>query len=73
LTNREQSDELLTAEDAFAVAFEFLSEYWRELSDATVGDVLSEMNPAYGGRTSDPAAWHDWLRAIERVRAHSDE
>lgn len=67
--DQEQTEETLTAEDAFATAFEFLSGYWRELPSATVGDVLSEMNPAYGGRSSDPAAWHDWLRAIEAVRA----
>ena len=59
----------LTPEDGFAAMFEFLSGYWSELATATVADVLSEMNPAYGGKSSDPGAWHDWLVAIETATA----
>lgn len=68
MTDRTRSSEALSAEDAFATAFEFLNGYWREMPSATVADVLSEMNPAYGGQSSDPGAWHDWLSALEVVR-----
>jgi hypothetical protein len=49
--------------------FEFLKVYWSEFKTASVSDVLSDMNPAYGGKSSDPAAWAAWLQAVETVRA----
>jgi hypothetical protein len=48
--------------------FEFLSTYWNEMPSATVADVLSESNPAYGGISSDPGAWHTWQQAVRLVR-----
>ena len=62
----------ITAEQGFAAMFEFLQSYWTEMNTAEVADVLGDVNPAYGGRSSDPAAWVDWLRAVEKVCAHTD-
>jgi hypothetical protein len=64
---------MLTVEDAFAAMFEFLNSYWREFKTANVADVLGDMQPAYGGESSDPAAWEQWLRAVERVRAKTSD
>ena len=60
---------VITAEEGFAAMYEFLQIYWSELNSANVADVLGDVHPAYGGRSSDPAAWFDWLRAVEKVRA----
>jgi hypothetical protein len=58
---------MLTAEDAFAVMFEFLKSYWSEFKTANVADVLGDVQPAYGGQSSDPAAWEDWMKCVRRV------
>ena len=62
----------ITAEEGFAAMFEFLQSYWSQMTTAEVADVLGDVHPAYGGRSSDPAAWFDWLRAVEKVRATVD-
>jgi|HubBroStandDraft_6_1064221.scaffolds.fasta_scaffold133489_3 hypothetical protein len=62
---------ILTAEDAFAVMFEFLNGYWAEFKTANLADVLGDVQPAYGGQSSDPAAWLAWLRAVEVIREKS--
>ena len=48
--------------------FECLRAYYDEFSTATVSDVLGDIQPAYGGQSSDPAAWSDFQRAVGRVR-----
>ncbi len=58
---------ILTAEDGFAAMFEFLNSYWNEFKTANLTDVLSEMNPAQRGQSSDPAAWQDWMKAVRKV------
>ncbi len=54
----------LTPEQAFRAMFIFLQGYWSEFKTATLGDVLGDL-PAERGQSSDPAAWHDFLRAVE--------
>lgn len=59
---------VLTAEAGFAAMFEFLKSYWSEFNGtANLADVLSDMQPADRGRSSDPAAWAQWLRSVEKV------
>ena len=59
----------LTPEGGFAAMFEFLDQYWHEFPAANLADVLGDCQPAYGGRSSDPAAWADWLDAVRKVLA----
>ena len=55
----------LTQEQAFRAMFLFLQGYWSEFKTATLADVLSDLQPAEQGQSSDPAAWHDFARAVE--------
>jgi hypothetical protein len=48
--------------------FLFLERYWSEFRAATLADVLSDLQPAEAGESSDPAAWHDWLSVVEAVK-----
>jgi len=60
--------ENLTAEQGFHAMFLFLDQYDREMSGtANVRDVLSDLNPAVDGKSSDPAAWTDWLRVVNQA------
>jgi hypothetical protein len=67
MTDQEDRAMILTAEDGFAAMFEFLRSYWEELKTADLTDVLSEMNPAQHGQSSDPAAWEEWVKAVRKV------
>lgn len=60
---------VISVEEGFAAMYEFLQIYWSQLNSANVADVLGDVQPAYGGQSSDPAAWFDWLRAVEKVHA----
>jgi len=71
MSDQEPQREVLTSEQGFAAMFEFLKTYWTEFKTASISDVLSDVNPAYGGKSSDPAAWAAWLEAVETVRAKS--
>ena len=62
-------EEMLTTEDGFAAMFEFLKKYWSEFKTANLADVLGDMQPAYGGKSADSAAWSDWLQSVEKVLA----
>ena len=59
----------ISVEQGFAAMFEFLRNYRKEMNTANVADVLGDVQPAYGGKSSDPAAWADWIRAVEKVQA----
>jgi hypothetical protein len=69
MTERDDQDILLTAEEAFAAMFEFLNRYWEEFKTANLADVLGDLQPGLGGHSSDPAAWTEWLRSVEAVLA----
>jgi hypothetical protein len=68
MTRESERDELLRGEEAFAAMFEFLHAYWSRFKTATLADVLSDLELASDGESRDPAAWHDWLRAVDAVR-----
>jgi len=64
-------DTRLTPEQGFRAMFLFLDSYWSEFKTATLADVLGDLQPAGEGQSSDPAAWNDWLRAVESVTGSS--
>jgi len=72
MTHAEERVIPLTAEDAFAAMFAFLNIYWKELGNASLSDVLSEMNPAEHGQSSDPGAWADWVKCVRGVTEARD-
>jgi hypothetical protein len=59
----------LSEEEAFAAMFEYLKGYWSEFKSANLADVLGDLQPAEHGRSSDPAAWEDWLRCVRAIKA----
>jgi hypothetical protein len=57
---------LLSPEQAFRAMFVFLSEYYdRTQGTAELGEVLGDIQPNANGSTMDPAAWGDWLAAVD--------
>jgi hypothetical protein len=61
----------LSPEQAFRAMFVFLSEYYeRTARSAELADVLGDIQLiGSDGMPADPAAWDDWLAAINTVLA----
>ncbi|WP_203668764.1 hypothetical protein [Cellulomonas pakistanensis] len=58
----------LTVHEAFLVMTDYLSAC-HLLGPGPVEDVLIAAAPEPDGDTSDPAAWHDWLDSVARIRS----
>lgn len=66
----------LTPQQALEVMIEFLeSNYFKKDADSYISQVLSEISPSiiWENNTGDPAAWPNWLKAIEFVSKYSKE
>ena len=64
---------VLSPEQAFRAMFLFLKEYHlRTAGKAELGDVLGDIQlNESDGMPADPAAWGDWLAAIDGVPEHA--
>ena len=59
---------LISPEQAFRAMFVFLDEYYkRSKGEAELGDVLGDIQLMGDAMPADPAAWGDWLSAIDTV------
>ena len=64
------SKKSLSPEQAFQAMFAFLSAYYeRTEGTAELGEVLGDLQLNKDGSTMDPAAWGDWLAAIDAISA----
>jgi hypothetical protein len=63
----------LSPEQAFRAMFVFLDAYHERTSGkAELGDVLGDIQlNENDSMPADPAAWGDWLAAIDHVRDHT--
>ena len=59
--------EKLTELQAFEAMKKFLEGYWERTNSDDVGGLLGELQFHAEGGTFDPAAWHDWVKAVEEV------
>lgn len=59
--------EKLTELQAFEAMKKFLEGYWERTNSDDVGGLLGELQFSSDGGTFDPAAWHDWMDAVEAV------
>ena len=58
----------LDERQAFEAMRIYLQQFWEETKgSAEVGEVLSDIQIESDGDTHDPAAWHEWLKAVARV------
>jgi hypothetical protein len=61
----------MTKEEALKYVYEVIGDYYHLYHDDEAGMLLGDIDPWYiiakGAKTADPAAWHDWLDAINKV------
>ena len=63
-----ESDKI-TVREAYAAAYRYLQRYYELTGAGEVGALLGSMSLLPDGATADPAAWSDWVQAVEEVRA----
>jgi hypothetical protein len=59
--------EKLTELQAFNAMRKFLDGYWERTHSDDIGVLLGELQLFPDGGTFDPAAWEDWMDAVEAV------
>lgn len=59
--------DLLTPHEAYLVMVDYLGAYAGR-SGEDFYQVLADLEPGPDGRSTDPAVWKDWMRAVARIR-----
>jgi len=57
----------LTELQAFNAMRRFLEGYYERTNSDDVGSLLGDLQLCQDGGTFDPAAWEDWMDAVEEV------
>lgn len=61
-------DEPLTVMQAYLAMYDYLQLHFERFGPGEVGTILSELSFLEDDRTTDPAAWHDWLKSVEKAK-----
>jgi len=59
----------VTDKEAFLAMVAFLQDYYKRTGSDDVGGLLGGLSLLPDGSTADPAAWQDWLRAVQKSKA----
>ena len=62
----------MDTEEALIYVWDILDEYYQESQDDEAGALLHDLDPNpirlnTGAKTADPAAWGDWIDALNKV------
>lgn len=55
---------MLTELEAFKAMVYFLEKYYQRTASDDIGSLLGDLQLLQDGGTADPAAWEDWILAI---------
>lgn len=58
----------MTRQEAFIAMVHFLEHFYEQTASDDVGALLGDMILVDEEKTMDPAAWNDWIAAIEKMR-----
>lgn len=58
----------LTIQEAFKSMVVFLEKYYARTGSDDIGGLLGDMMILGDGTTADPAAWHDWLDSVKKIK-----
>lgn len=59
--------ESLSTHEAYAAMFAYLEQIYGRTRSDDLGVLLGGMSLLSDGETADPAAWQDWIKAVERA------
>lgn len=58
----------LTIREAYLAMIAYLDNLYNMTKSDDLGGFLGDMQIARDGTTMDPAAWYDWLDAVNKVK-----
>jgi len=59
----------ITVREAYAAMYRYLERLYELTGEDELGGLLGSMSLLPDGQTADPAAWTDWIQAVEEIRA----
>jgi hypothetical protein len=59
----------ITVQEAYAAMYRYLERLYERTGGDELGGLLGSMSLLSDGQTVNPAAWTDWIRAVEESRA----
>jgi hypothetical protein len=62
----------MTEQQAYLAMFRFLEQWYERTKADELGGMLGSMALLPDGSTADPAAWKDWLKAVDHVKQGGD-
>ncbi len=62
------NDQALSVREAYLAMYTYLESLYEQTGSDPLGGLLGGMSFIADGETADPAAWADWLRAVDKVR-----
>ena len=71
--NETERQEQITVFVAFRAMFRFLEAYNQRGGDDALAVVLSDLQLFWDGMPGDPAAWSDWLDAVDSASREGTE
>ncbi len=63
----------MSAKEAYAAMYLFLSELYEEYGFDQLGGILGGLSLLDDGTPADPAYWQDWLRMVEKSRGQNPD
>lgn len=60
-------EQKLTILEAYKAMISFLDEYYFRFGQDNLGVILGSIQLRSDQSTADPAAWQDWIEAVNRV------
>jgi len=60
--------ETVTDHEAFLAMYDLLRDRYERTKSADIGALLGDLSLLPDGGTADPAAWQDWVRAVEKAK-----
>lgn len=60
-------EQKLTILEAYQAMISFLDEYYFRFGQDNLGVILGSIQLRSDQTTADPAAWQDWIEAVNRV------
>lgn len=71
--DKELNRKILTIEESYMTMYKFIEGYYYRLNNPDLlAMLLGGFRLRENGSTVDPAAWEDWLEAIEAVLREAD-
>ena len=61
------SPERLSTDEAFKVMINFLEKYYIRTGSDDIASILSDVRLLEKEKTSDPAAWSDWIDSVNKI------